>query len=357
MTSRIYRFQHLLSGLALGCGLAACDEPGGRNANLQDAMTDSGETSGTADSSSDTSGSTPVPGDPRVVDPNCVDGQYREEIPLDFPDVSGLVSAYQEANYLAFVDDLLASRYPLGATLVEEGNRLGGNTFGNCVTLFTSNRGSAQSLIYQLSTVVHECGHILDISRGGFSGSFYLVTEDKTFTCGRGDTTSRGGDTFARSLLNGDVHAPLLPSDMYRDVYLNGNPEDANFDGGDQGFNSVLEETVQYVNSLATDFYTRDFRGNMSVSARDGILTFLWYIERYLQMARTTFPEAYERLTTDACWREAVLTVWGRAWLYLEASRASQNLGINDDVIENLVKTPELLDEIARLREAHGCTR
>ncbi len=349
--------RHLLCLVLAASALAACDEPGGRS--IASEQTDTTSETGSSDVSTgaDSSGGGGSSDEPLVVDPNCVDGQYREEIPVDFPDVSGLMSGYQETNYLAFVDDLLANRYPLGALLVSEGVRLGASTFGNCVTLFTSNRGSAQSLVFQLSTVVHECGHILDISRGGFSGSFYLVTEEKTFTCGRGDTTSRGGDTFARSLLNGDVHAALWPSDMYRNIYLDGNPDDANFESGDQGFNSVLEETVQYVNSLATDFYMRDLRGGMSVSARDGILTFLWYVERYLQMARTTFPEAYDRLTTDACWREAILTVWGRAWLYLEASRSSQNLGINDDTIETLVKTPELVEEIARLREAHGCTR
>jgi hypothetical protein len=329
--------------------LGACEEPGGRAATDADAA--SGDTSGSA---TDTSGS---PTETPVLDPACVDGRYAEEIPTDLPDVSGLISGFDAGAYLAFVDDMLAARYPLGGFLVEEGNRLGASTFGNCVTLFTSNRSSAQALIPQISTVVHECGHIYDISSGNFQGSHYLITEGTTFTCSRGDTTSRGGDTFARSLLNGDAYSALWPSDMYRSVYLSGDPNDANFDSGDQGFNSVLEETVQYVNSLATDFYLRDLRGGMSVSARDGILTFLWYIERYLQMARLSYPAAYERLATDLCWREAILTVWGRAWRYLEASASSQNLGINDDAIEGLVRAPELLDEIGRLRVAHGCGR
>lgn len=175
-----------------------------------------------------------------------------------------------------------------------------------------------------------------------------------SFTCGRGDTTTRGGDTFARSRMNGDTFSALLPDDFYRDVYLDGDPDDATFDGGDQGFNSVLEEATQYVNSLATDWALRD-QLSFSVSARDGILTFLWYIERYLYQARREFPNAYERLSGDTCWREAILTLWGRAWLYLDLTKEIDQLGIGDDVIEPLVLQPELLEEIDLLRERHGC--
>ncbi len=119
--------------------------------------------------------------------------------------------------------------------------------------------------------------------------------------------------------------------------------------GSDQGFSSVLEETTQYINSLATDWALLD-QLRFSISARDGILTFLWYIERYLHMARNQFPSVYERLSSDPCWRQAILTVWGRAWFYLDLTADIQQLGIDDDTIERLVLSPELLDEIDRIR-------
>jgi hypothetical protein len=72
-------------------------------------------------------------------------------------------------------------------------------------------------------------------------------------------------------------------------------------------------------------------------------------------MARLDFPAAYQRLTTDSCWRESILTVWGRAWLYLEAARSTRQLGINAADLEELVLDPNLLDEIERVRTAHGC--
>ncbi len=204
-------------------------------------------------------------------------------------------------------------------------------------------------MIDDLSTVVHECGHIYDLERGSFSSDHYQIADGVVFECNQGDTTTRGGDTFARSRLNGDAFGPAYLDDFYRDVYLDGDPDDTRFDSGDQGFNSVLEEATQYINSLATDWALLD-QLRFSISARDGILTFLWYIERYLHMARNQFPSAYERLSSDPCWRQAILTVWGRAWFYLDLTADIQQLGIDDDTIERLVLSPELLDEIDRIR-------
>lgn len=352
-------------GLMGAMWMMACDDPGTTDGVPQDATDTSGADSDAPDSNdttdtngpgdtSDTSPDTVTPNSP-LVDPRCVDGQYEEAISTALPSIDDLVSAYTEADYLAFADEVLARRYPTGAWLVAEGIREGSARFGNCVTRFTSNRGQAQSLLRQLSTVVHECGHVLDLSLSGFSDTVLVIDDSLRFECLRGDTTTRGGDTFARSLLNTDPYAALLPDDFYKDVYLDGDPDDQRFDSGDQGFNSVLEEAVQYVNSLATDYHLRDRLGGFSITAKDGILTFLWYIQRYLRMARLEYPAAYSRLTNDTCWREAILTTWGRAWLYLELARDNRNLGIDADTIEDLVRDPTLLDEIARLRGAHGC--
>ena len=118
----------------------------------------------------------------------------------------------------------------------------------------------------------------------------------------------------------------------------------------------LLEEDVQYINSLATSWaYADQLGAGTSTSARDGILTFLWYVERYLHMARLTYPAAYTRLSTDPCWQNAILTVWGRAWLYLQHTEGMRALGIADGALMPLVTNPELLDEINRIRTAAGC--
>lgn len=59
----------------------------------------------------------------------------------------------------------------------------------------------------------------------------------------------------------------------------------------------------------------------------------------------------YENFATE--WREAILSVWGRAWLYLATDLPGQQEEV--DKLLPLVKDETLLGEIQRIREAHGC--
>ena len=116
----------------------------------------------------------------------------------------------------------------------------------------------------------------------------------------------------------------------------------------------LLEEVTQYVNSLATGYaFHNEMSG--SVSERDGILTFFWYLTRYLRMARLDYPQAYQLLSGDSCWRELILSIWGRGWYYLNLTEGLPQLGIEDDLLYELATTPVLLEEIQRLRNAAGC--
>ena len=297
-----------------------------------------------------------------LVDPACLDGMYRETLPPVTADLSGLSWT---GDVGAYVDGFLERRYPVGAALVRGGRT---NTdFGQpCDELFAGSPSSADDMISRMGTIVHECGHLYDGELSTFSENSYVVTDTLTLRCERGDTTSRGGDTFARSRITGDEYAPLRPAcpegtsgadcDFYAGTYLDGDPDDGTFDGGDQGFNMLLEEAYQYVNSLATGWALLDQRApGFSNTSKDGILTFLWYVERYLRMARLDYPAAYARLSGDPCWREAILTLWGRAWLYLEATEGLNGLTIHGPAIEALVMDTALLEEIERIRAAHGC--
>lgn len=296
-----------------------------------------------------------------LVDPMCTDGMYREILPDRTASLDDLVAGYSSGTSNQFVSDVTTRRYPLGNRFISEG-RFGGMS---CVDIFFSDRSSANAAFSQLSTLVHECGHAVDGDLSGFSSNTYVVSSDIELTCAMGDTTSRGGATFERSRIRNDAYQPSrMPCpdgvfsgcDFYANTYLDGDPDDGTFQGGDQGFNMLFEELVQYVNSLATDYAIGDYlaMGGRSVSDRDGLLTFMWYVERYLHMARLDYPAAYAQIT-NACWRDAILTVWGRAVLYLDATEGMGALGIDDDVIMGLVTNPELLDEIERLRTAEGC--
>jgi len=297
-----------------------------------------------------------------LVDASCVDGRYAEELPDASTDITDLTSAYAPAQVNGFVLDVLDRRYPVGNLLVS-----GGLQSFDCIGAFLSGKNTPGVVIASLQTVVHECGHLLDGRQGRGGKNAYVLTEALTLSCAQGDSVARGGKTFERSRIRTDAYQPSHPPcsesgggscDFYADIYLDGDPDDGKFQGGDQGFNMLLEETVQYVNSLATAYaFNGELNRGGSTSARDGILNFLWYVERYLHLARTRYPDAYAHLLSGdgGCWRRAILTVWGRAWLYLEATRGMDFLGIADEELEGLVETPELLAEIQALRDAEGC--
>lgn len=297
-----------------------------------------------------------------LVDPECTDGMYSEALPDPGADISDLVAAYDASMVDEFVLAVLARRYGVGHHLVQ-----GALASRDCISVFLRDTSTAQAVIEGLPTVVHECGHMYDNARSSFSDNAYVLTEALTISCAQGDATDRGGLTFARSRIRDDEYQPLRPAcggtfrpgcDFYADIYLDGDPDDGSFQGGDQGFNMLFDEVVQYVNSLATALaFTGELSGRGSVSERDGILNFLWYLMRYLRMARLEFPSAYSHLLSGdgGCWRDAILTVWGRAWLYLEATADMGHLGIDDDMLMTLVMDAELLSEIQRLRDAAGC--
>lgn len=323
----------------------------------------SGETAAEAGGTAADAARIPEPG--AVVSATCVDGKYAEVLPDGKGSIAALKSGYTSAKYLEFILDVLAIRYPVGRHLIEGGMAAKTGFPQHCVDMFLSStqRKSAATVLPMLSTLVHECGHMLDIGKGGFASSAYILSPTVQFTCqGAGHAGQNQG--FARNLLRQDAFSEKWPPcngnfgncDTYADSYLDGDAKDGKFQGGDQAYSSVLEETVQYVNSLATDYTFRDqMQAGSKITARDGILTFLWYVQRYLHMARLQYPAVYTYITGNACWREATLTVWGRAWLYLEATKNLPQLSIHGDALLALVKDPVLLDEIARLRQAHGC--
>lgn len=291
--------------------------------------------------------------------PGCAKDQYSEALPTK-ASLSKL--AFTPSNAGDYLVAALEARFPLGAEIVRGGlDSTTSQTQGSCIDRFLHDTSSANAVLRQAATVVHECGHFFDLGESRGSTSTYVIRPgDLEFSCKYGDTTKRGGKTFARSLIKNDAHYAKRKAcngkssqgcDFYADTYLNGDATDGTFESGDQGYNLLLEEAAQYVNSLATALAFEDQYQRQRVSERDGILTFLWYIERYLAMARTEYPEAYELLSEDPCWRQATLTVWDRGWFYLSATTGKQSLGLDDEAIEALVTEPELVAEIDALRE------
>lgn len=289
-----------------------------------------------------------------LVDPNCTDGMYVEEVADPTLSVDSLVSNYSPSNYLTFHNEILDVRYPIAAYITREAQEK--FTAFDCVETFLHDTDTAEGVVKGMGTTVHECGHMLDNASGmNGEGFAWVVTPDLYFQCTDGDTTSRGGKTFARSRINGDNYSALLPDDFYKSTYLNGDPDDDVFEGGDQGFNSVIEEALQYVNTAAISYAMHDFHTSGNRTGRAGMLAFQWYIQRYLRMARLEYPDAYAHIMGDSCWRELILTVWGRGWLYYELGEGIPGINLYDDRYYPLVTDPEMVSEIQRVRDAHGC--
>lgn len=291
--------------------------------------------------------------------PGCAQEEYVETLPTK-ASLSGLSFSTSTAN--AYLLSALERRYPIGKAIVEGGLSSSiAKTQGNCIDRFLQDKSSAAKVLTQASTVVHECGHFYDLGESSGGASGYVIRPDLSFTCEDGDTKARGGKTFARSLIRKDAYYAKRKAcpkgtagqgcDMYAEIYLDGDASDSTFDSGDQGYSFLLEEAAQYVNSLATGLAFVDQYGSQRASERDGILTFLWYIERYLAMAKADYPDAYALLSEDECWRQATLTVWDRGWFYLRATEGMQNLGIEDGKIEPLVNESALVAEIDALRK------
>jgi len=321
------------------------DIPGG-GASAGGDGSGSGDGSGNGNGDGDGSGGsdTDSPAAPTPETPRCP--AYTEPLPTN-ASLAGLSFSRETAK--EFLLGALALRYPVGKAIVE-GGMTGGGLYGNCLDAFLTNKSSADAVLRFASTTVHECGHFYDLGQSKGASATYVIRPDLKFTCESGDTTSRGGKTFARSLIKQDAHsAKRRPCggkgcDSYASTYLDGQ-------SGAQGYNSVLEEAAQYVNSLATALAFQEQYSRTNASERDGILTFLWYIERYLAMARADYPEAYRLISEDECWRKATLTIWDRGWLYLDATADRSSLGLDDDAIEPLVKDPVLTAEIDALRK------
>ncbi|MBX3207231.1 MAG: hypothetical protein KF764_19445 [Labilithrix sp.] len=355
--------QHTALGwIALGLVTFACVTSCGTDATPEDARSLDGTTpvsgppagestnddGARGDGDNGPSGEVDTPA-PKPVPTGCGQNVYTEPLPTT-ASLAGLPFSRETAGQ--FLLAALEKRYPIGKAIVEGGIASPRSTAtSNCLDIFLGNKSSAEGVLRGASTTVHECGHFYDMGKATREDAAYVIRPDLAFTCKSGDTTSRGGKTFARSLITKDAHARKRTPcgggakgcDNYANTYLTGQ-------SGAQGYNSVLEEATQYVNSLATALAFKEQYARTNASERDGILTFLWYIERYLAMARTAYPDAYEVIREDACWRKATLSVWDRGWFYLGATKDVPGLGLDDDSIEALVNEPELLAEIDALR-------
>ncbi len=314
-----------------------------------------------------------------LVDKNCIDGQYiltpKEQYlkKTEIPSISDLVSAYSEDNFMEFVYGVLERRYPTGKAIIEQA---GGEP---SLSFWLSRRETASQVLGRLGTAIHEVGHGIDVSSPENvyyftqtpEGTVYIITVPGMH--GKGSTSSSPMFSMARSLLLADdqnYKRPPAESDEiktskefgegpfgcdggYAETYLNGDPTDDDFDGGDQGFNSLVEEYSQYINSLAFAYYFRDYNLDRASSHRHALLGWLWWMERFLRKIRVEHEDQYAYVSENKEWREFILTLWGRAWLYLRTDYPGMQP--DSDQLTALVQQEEVLAEIQYIRDKCDC--
>jgi hypothetical protein len=261
------------------------------------------------------------------------DATYREPGCDALPNVSDLASSYRPDALRATVELLAARRYPDGFEFVraQDDRQL--------AIWFTGAASTFDEMVSRFDAAVHEGSHIWGAKRFNGRTQSYSVRKDLTIE-------ARLLQNFHRSeILTQHVDRA---SDSFAKTYLLGA-------SGAQGFNTLLDEYNAYAHGLAARTCTRDrMPSGMRVSARDGMLTMMYYVGVYLRIARTKHAADHDQIMKDPGHRRLILTVWDRAEFWLRKSANVPGLGIRDDRIAEWAYAADNLAEIARVRAAHA---
>ena len=244
-------------------------------------------------------------------------------------DLSGAEAAFDGSNLRETALSISAIRYPPGEGFIEA------QSDGELALWFGA-VGAFEDVLDRYEVAVHEGSHIWGFGQLDFEHYSYRVVDDSRII------QTQWLDNFDRAEIL-DRH-PDAGGDFYASIYLTGSM-------GQQGFNTLLDEYNAYAHSLVARYCTRDSLGGASTSARDGMLTFMFYVQTYLKIAREDHPSDYEAIVADAAHVDLILSVWDRAGFWLEVTSGHSELGIDDAKIQAWVDDPDNMMEIEMLRQ------
>jgi hypothetical protein len=277
---------------------------------------------GAADAGPGGSNADAAPGSPDATppQPNCYTEPANPSV-----DISDLVASYGGANWKDELIEALTRRHPATGYLLD---RQRNDSYFNQF----SDSSSWTGMVGWLDTLSHEETHLFNAYHAqdvGQAAAIYMredlilyMPSDQSF--GRGEIY----DDIAQSARDG-IYAP---------TYLTGSQ-------GQRGFNALLDELSCYLNEVAAVGLVGEyFQGG--VSLRDGSVAFLYFMQVYLRVARTEFPQIYSQLQANPVYPELVETLWLRAHFFLEFADEFPGLGISDDMYRALMYEPANLAEI-----------
>jgi hypothetical protein len=188
---------------------------------------------------------------------------------------------------------------------------------------------SFAALMESLMTVCHEETHGWDYAHATADHFAYWLRTDLTFM----PPTIEG---FPRSEILPMVEGTATAN--YDTTYLTG-------EQGTYGFVEVLDELDAYIDGMAGLTVVGEYETN-GISARDGAVALLYYLELYLKRARTTYPMLYAQLQAEPQYVQLVKTQWLRTHFFLTYADTNPMLGIDDAAIRTNLYEPANQHEI-----------
>lgn len=247
--------------------------------------------------------------------------------------LADLAATYDPKNPRPTLLEVAKRRYPPATAVIE---RASDERLQAWLRPSPGDPNDFENLLGSFSTVVHEEGHMLDLSLGSQAEFVYRIVDDASIV--RVPTV----ETFARAEIL-RVH-PDLSIDLYAQTYLKSA-------GSNQDVEILVEEFVQYVHSLASDYCAFELPRNLTVSSRDGALTFMWWMEMYLAVGRQYFPGDYAEILANKPLVSVILDTWDRSEYWLLKTRGTR-YGNDLSKMSRFVYDPKNLAEIDVLREA-----
>ncbi len=190
---------------------------------------------------------------------------------------------------------------------------------------------SFAALMESLMTMCHEETHGWDYEHSGVSTHNYVLRDDLQIEVPRTSSFGRGE---ILAYIKDDA------TSLYDGTYLEGSM-------GTYDFADMNDELAAYVNGLACITAVGD-RIKSGISARDGAVAHLYYLQLYLKRARTMHPSVYAELKAAPAWQKFVKYEWARVAFWDAKARLFPVLQIGVDRIWAHVNAAENLDEIRK---------
>lgn len=241
-------------------------------------------------------------------------------------DIADVVAVYGGGNWKDELIEAMDRRHPATGYLLEQ--QRDDSYFDQF-----SDSSSWSGMVGWLDTLSHEETHLFNAYHAQDIGAVHTIymRPDLIF-----ELPADVG--FARGEIYDDLDAVAVDG-IYAGTYLTGSQ-------GQRGFHALLDELSCYLNELAAVGSVGEYYPGAGVSLRDGSVAFLYFLQVYLQVARTEQPAIYEQLRGTPVYVEAVTTLWLRTHYFLAIADEFPSLGVSDAAYRSLIHRPEGLAEI-----------